>query len=95
MISLSPRPFFALPYYRLYWGQKAHATGKIPRTKDRREGQPTDDEVLVARAVDRVLRPLFPIGYCFDTQVDARLLVGGDVPCLRVLVHASSPRLRS
>lgn len=48
---------------------QAHAVGKIPRTPNRREGRETDEEVLVARAVDRVLRPLFPQGYCFDTQV--------------------------
>ncbi|CAM9887340.1 unnamed protein product, partial [Discosporangium mesarthrocarpum] len=51
--------------------EKAHATGKIPRTRDRREGQPSNEEVLVARAVDRVLRPLFPKGYCSETQVIA------------------------
>ncbi|CAN0384673.1 unnamed protein product, partial [Scytosiphon promiscuus] len=47
---------------------QAHPLGKIPRTPNRREGRETDEEVLVARAVDRVLRPLFPPGYCFDTQ---------------------------
>lgn len=49
--------------------KQAHASGKIPRTMNRREGRETDEEVLVARAIDRVLRPLFPPGYCFETQV--------------------------
>eukprot|EP00752_Nemacystus_decipiens_P016799 g15035.t1 len=74
--------------------EKAHALGKIPRTPNRREGRETDEEVLVARAVDRVLRPLFPPGYCFDTQVVATvqaLEVGGD-PVV-VAINAASAAL--
>lgn len=56
-------------FHRISVALQAHASGKIPKTRDRRDGQPTDAEVLVARAVDRVLRPLFLPGYCFDTQV--------------------------
>ncbi|CAN0535030.1 unnamed protein product, partial [Ectocarpus sp. 12 AP-2014] len=54
----------------------------------------TDEEVLVARAVDRVLRPLFPPGYCFDTQVVATvqaLEAGGD-PVV-VAINAASAAL--
>ncbi|CAM9368223.1 unnamed protein product, partial [Hapterophycus canaliculatus] len=78
--------------------EKAHALGKIPRTPNRREGRETDEEVLVARAVDRVLRPLFPPGYCFDTQASACLLCrslplepGGD-PVV-VAINAASAAL--
>ncbi|CAM9591763.1 unnamed protein product [Pylaiella littoralis] len=74
--------------------EKAHALGKIPRTPNRREGRETDEEVLVARAVDRVLRPLFPPGYCSDTQVVANvqaLETGGD-PVV-VAINAASAAL--
>ncbi|CAM9177828.1 unnamed protein product [Choristocarpus tenellus] len=49
--------------------EKMHASGRIPRTHYRREGQPTNAELLAARALDRVLRPMFPPGYCYDTQI--------------------------
>lgn len=53
-----------------------------------------DEEVLVARAVDRVLRPLFPPGYCFDTQVrfgpcSGRLVGSTFVVVFRLLATAS------
>jgi polyribonucleotide nucleotidyltransferase len=45
------------------------AVGRIPQTFNRREGAPKEREILVARAVDRPLRPLFPKGYFYETQV--------------------------
>jgi hypothetical protein len=48
---------------------QAHASGKIPRTKDRRDPNAGDKETLVARVIDRVVRPLFPVGYVCETQV--------------------------
>jgi polyribonucleotide nucleotidyltransferase len=53
--------------------ERAHATGRIPRTRDRRDGQPSDQEVLAARVIDRVVRPLFPSGFVFDSQLLASL----------------------
>ncbi len=61
--------------------EKAHATGRIPQTRDRRDGAPTDDEVLCSRILDRVVRPLFPSGFVFETQLLATLYAqeeGGD-----------------
>ncbi len=61
--------------------EKAHATGRIPQTRDRRDGAPTDDEVLCSRILDRVVRPLFPSGFVFETQLLATLHAreeGGD-----------------
>jgi polyribonucleotide nucleotidyltransferase len=49
--------------------EKLMAVGRIPQTFNRREGAPKEREVLVARAVDRPLRPLFPKGYFYETQV--------------------------
>lgn len=52
---------------------KAHASGKIPRSRDRRDGAATDSEVLTSRAIDRVLRPLFPSSYVYNTQIVSTL----------------------
>jgi len=49
--------------------EKLMAVGRIPQTFNRREGAPKEREILVARAVDRPLRPLFPKGYFYETQV--------------------------
>jgi hypothetical protein len=53
----------------LHCALQAHAAGKIPRTKDRRDPNAGDKETLVARVIDRVVRPLFPVGYVCETQV--------------------------
>jgi len=49
--------------------EKFAGAGRIPGSFQRREGRLNDDEILVSRLVDRALRPLFPDGYLFDTQV--------------------------
>ena len=49
--------------------EKAHAFGRINRSVNRREGAQSDQEILASRVVDRVIRPLFPEGYIYDTQV--------------------------
>jgi polyribonucleotide nucleotidyltransferase len=54
--------------------EKFYATGKIPGGYFKREGKPTTDAVLNARLIDRPIRPLFPEGYRFDTQVVATVL---------------------
>src|SRR3954464_3372700 len=54
--------------------EKAAAVGKFPGGYFKREGRPTEKEILTARMTDRPLRPLFPKGYLFDTQIIAVLL---------------------
>lgn len=49
--------------------EKAYAVGKIPGGFFKREGIPSEKEVLTSRLIDRPLRPLFPESYYFDTQV--------------------------
>ncbi len=49
--------------------EKTYAAGKIPGGFFKREGRPTEKEILSARLIDRPLRPLFPDGYRNDTQV--------------------------
>ncbi|MHA3775571.1 polyribonucleotide nucleotidyltransferase [Verrucomicrobiota bacterium sgz303538] len=54
--------------------EKAAAVGKFPGGYFRREGRPTEKEILTARMTDRPLRPLFPKGYYYDTQIISVLL---------------------
>jgi len=54
--------------------EKAAAAGKFPGGYFKREGRPTEKETLTSRMIDRPLRPLFPHGYFYDTQVISLLL---------------------
>lgn len=54
--------------------EKFYATGKIPGGYFKREGKPSTDQVLVARLIDRPIRPVFPEGYRFETQVVATVM---------------------
>lgn len=58
--------------------EKYAATGKFPGGFFKREARPSDYEVLIARLVDRALRPLFPDDYHAETQVLINL-ISGDV----------------
>ena len=48
-----------------------YAAGKIPGGFFKREGKPSEREVLLSRLIDRPIRPLFPEGFYYDTQVIA------------------------
>lgn len=54
--------------------EKAAAVGKFPGGYFKREGRPTEKETLTSRMTDRPLRPLFPPGYFYDTQIISILL---------------------
>ncbi|UCE63966.1 MAG: polyribonucleotide nucleotidyltransferase [Nitrospirota bacterium] len=54
--------------------EKAYAAGKIPGGFFRREGAPSEKEVLTSRLIDRPIRPLFPKGYYHETQVIVSVL---------------------
>uniref|UniRef100_G1RDY0 Polyribonucleotide nucleotidyltransferase 1, mitochondrial n=1 Tax=Nomascus leucogenys TaxID=61853 RepID=G1RDY0_NOMLE len=54
--------------------QKAAAAGRIPTNYLRREIGTSDKEILTSRIIDRSIRPLFPAGYFYDTQVLCNLL---------------------
>ena len=49
--------------------EKTYAAGKIPGGYFKREGRPTEHATLIARLIDRPLRPLFPKGFCNEVQV--------------------------
>lgn len=54
--------------------EKTFAAGKIPGGFFKREGRPTEQATLISRFIDRPIRPLFPEGYYFETQVIATTL---------------------
>src|SRR5918997_7066314 len=56
--------------YREY----TYASGRIPGGFFKREGKPTEKEVLTSRLIDRPIRPLFPSGWRHETQVIALVL---------------------
>jgi len=69
-----PKPFFPLIVdYR----ENTYAAGKIPGGFFKREGRPSEREVLISRMIDRPVRTLFPDGYMNDTQIVA-LLISAD-----------------
>lgn len=49
--------------------ESTYAAGRIPGNYFRREGRPNEKEVLTCRLIDRPVRPLFPEGYRFETQI--------------------------
>ena len=62
----SPLDFFPL---LVEYREKTYAAGKIPGGFIKREGRPSDAEILSARIVDRSIRPLFPDGFKNEVQV--------------------------
>src|SRR5881409_1525347 len=54
--------------------EKAYAAGKIPGGYFKREGKPSEKEVLTSRLIDRPIRPLFPAGWRYETQIIALVL---------------------
>jgi polyribonucleotide nucleotidyltransferase len=70
----SPRPgidFFPLT---VDYQEKTFAAGKIPGGFFKREGRPSEKEVLTSRLIDRPIRPLFPDEFLCETQVIATVL---------------------
>ncbi|SHE41553.1 polyribonucleotide nucleotidyltransferase [Fodinibius roseus] len=65
------KPFFPLT---VDLRESFSAGGKFPGGFIKREGRPNDKEVLSSRLIDRSLRPLFPDGYRFDTQIICSVL---------------------
>lgn len=63
--------FFPL---QVEYRERAYAAGKIPGGFFKREGRPTEKEVLSARLIDRPIRPLFPENYFCDTQIIANVI---------------------
>lgn len=54
--------------------ESSYSAGRIPGNYFRREGRPNEKEVLTCRLIDRPIRPLFPDGYRFETQIIGNVL---------------------
>jgi polyribonucleotide nucleotidyltransferase len=54
--------------------ERFYAAGRIPGGFFKREGRPTEKETLVSRLIDRPLRPLFPDGFYYETQIISSVL---------------------
>ena len=72
--------------------EKYAATGKFPGGFFKREGRPSEYEILISRLVDRALRPLFPEDFHAETQVIIQLISGGkdDAPDALAALAASA-----
>jgi len=78
------RPFFPLT---VNYQEKFYAAGRVPGGFFKREGRPTEKDVLTCRLIDRPIRPLFPKGFMNEVQIIATLMssnpeVDGDIPAL-------------
>ena len=54
--------------------EKTYAAGRIPGGFFKREGRPSESEILISRLIDRPIRPLFPEGFMNEVQVMALVL---------------------
>ena len=70
--------------------EKAYAAGRIPGGFFRREGRQSEKEILTSRLIDRPIRPLFPDGYYYDTQIIASVLSIGDESSMDLMGMVSS-----
>lgn len=62
----STLPFFPL---MVNYEEKMYAVGKIPGGFIKREGRPSEHATLTARLIDRPIRPMFPEGFKYETQI--------------------------
>ena len=67
--------------------ERTYAAGKIPGGFFKREGRPSEKEILTSRLIDRPIRPLFPDGYYNEVQVVATVMssnneIDSDVPAM-------------
>jgi len=70
-VVASKKPDFKRGFFPLFvdYREKFYASGKIPGGFFKREGRPSEKEVLNARLIDRPIRPFFPKGYMNEVQV--------------------------
>ena len=78
------KDFFPLT---VQYQERAYAAGRIPGGYFKREGRPTEKEILTSRLIDRPIRPLFPEGFYNEVQVVATVLssnseINADIPAL-------------
>jgi len=83
------RDFFPLT---VEYQEKTYAAGRIPGGFFKREGRPSESEILTSRLIDRPIRPLFPKGFLNEVQVMAIVLSsdGENDPDVLALIGASA-----
>jgi polyribonucleotide nucleotidyltransferase len=67
--------------------ERTYAAGKIPGGFFKREGRPSEKEILTSRLIDRPIRPLFPDGYYSEIQIVATVMssnneIDSDIPAM-------------
>jgi polyribonucleotide nucleotidyltransferase len=67
--SKEPKPGAGFLPLTVDYREYTYAAGRFPGGFIKREGRPTEREILVARLIDRPIRPLFPEGYSCETQI--------------------------
>lgn len=82
--SSEERDFFPMT---VDYQEKTYAAGQIPGGFFRREGRPSENEILISRLIDRPIRPLFPKGYTNEVQVISTVMsynpaVNPEIPSL-------------
>ena len=75
-VTASKEPKEGIDFFPLSvdFEEKMYSVGKIPGSYTKREGKPSDKAILVSRAIDRPLRPLFPKDFRNDVVVTATVL---------------------
>ncbi len=75
-VTASKEPKDGIDFFPLSvdYEEKLYSVGKIPGSYTKREGKPSDKAILVSRAIDRPLRPLFPKDFRNDVVVVATVL---------------------
>ncbi|QJC33372.1 polyribonucleotide nucleotidyltransferase [Enterobacteriaceae endosymbiont of Donacia clavipes] len=58
----------------VYYQEKLYAAGRIPGNFFRREGRPSEGEILISRLIDRPIRPLFKKGFLNEVQIIATVM---------------------
>ncbi|PCI08883.1 MAG: polyribonucleotide nucleotidyltransferase [Gammaproteobacteria bacterium] len=83
------RDFFPMT---VNYQERTYAAGKIPGGFFRREGRPSETEILTCRLIDRPIRPLFPKGFQNDLQIVATVVsMSGDIdPEIPAIIGASA-----
>jgi len=98
-VCMSKKPRAGQDFFPLTveYQEKVYSAGRIPGGFFKREGRPTEKEILTSRVIDRPLRPLFPEGLFNEVQVVASVLSsdGENDPDILALVGASSALMLS
>lgn len=93
-VCISKKPREGIDFFPLMveYQEKTYSAGRIPGGFFKREGRPTEKEILTSRLIDRPIRPLFPEGLFNEVQVVASVLShdGDNDPDVMAVIGASA-----